>query len=165
MAPDRPASPPPPPGFGLRHDPWGRLVLIDAEGRKHVGVEPVRAFPIADPGRWISLCDGDGHEIAWVEDLAALPPDVRRILEDELAQREFIPVLRRIVRASSDSPPSDWEVETDRGPTRLSLHNDDDVRRLGPHRALIVDAQGLRYLVPDLRVLDAVSRRILEHYF
>jgi hypothetical protein len=82
-----------------------------------------------------------------------------------LVQREFIPVLRRIVRASSDSPPSDWEVETDRGPTRLSLHSDDDVRRLGPHRALIVDGQGLRYLVPDIRALDAASRRILEHFF
>lgn len=152
-------------GFSLRHDAWGHLVLIDAQGLRHVGVEPVRAFPISDPGRGISLCDAEGHEVAWVEDVSDLPPELRQVLEDELAQRAFIPVLRRIVRASSESPPSDWEVQTDRGPTRLTLHSDEDIRRLGPHCALIIDAQGLRHLIPDLRALDAASRRILEHFF
>ena len=68
-------------------------------------------------------------------------------------------------RLTSISLIDDSKVETDRGPVLLTLNSEDDVRRLGPHRALIVDAQGLRYLVPDLRALDAASRRILEHYF
>src|SRR3954466_9786302 len=80
-------------GFGLTHDAWGRLVLIDAEGRRHVGVEPVRSFPISDPGCWISLCDGQGRELVCVESLADLAPAVRRTLEDELALREFVPVI------------------------------------------------------------------------
>src|SRR4051794_36761105 len=108
-------------GFGLSRDAWGRLVLIDAEGVRHVGVEPIRAFPLSDPGRWVSLCDAEGREIARVPDLRAAPPIVRQLIEEELSQREFVPILRRIVRVSSDAAPADWDVETDRGPTRFLL--------------------------------------------
>ncbi|MBV8074963.1 MAG: DUF1854 domain-containing protein, partial [Planctomycetaceae bacterium] len=65
-------SRPPSRGFGLSHDAWGRLILIDDEGRRFVGVEPVRAFPISEPGSWISICDAEGREILSVESLADL---------------------------------------------------------------------------------------------
>ena len=35
--------------FELRRDAFGHLVLTDAAGRDHVGVQAVRAFPIAAP--------------------------------------------------------------------------------------------------------------------
>lgn len=159
------APPAGPRGFGLSRDAFGKLVLIDAEGRRHVGVEPIRAFPIAEPGRHVAICDADGRELAWVDDLATLPEPVRAILEEELAARTFLPVIERIRRVSSDSTPADWDVVTDRGPTRFTLQAEDDIRRLDRHRALIVDAQGIRYLIPDTRALDAASRRILERYF
>src|SRR3954452_16485606 len=92
--------------FGLSYDAWGRLVLTDAEGRRHVGVEPVRAFPISDPDRWVSLCDAEGSEVACVAALAGLAPNVRRILEEELARREFVPIVRKIVRVSGDAVPA-----------------------------------------------------------
>jgi hypothetical protein len=151
-------------GFGLHRDAWGRLVLIDAEGRRHVGVEPVRAFPLSDPQRWIALCSAEGREIACIEDLAQAAPAVRQIVEEELAQWEFVPVIQRIQHVSSDAAPAHWEVETDRGPTQFLLNSDDDVRRLGPHRILITDARGLRYQIPDSRALDAASRKLLERF-
>ena len=151
--------------FGLNHDEWGRLVLIDEEGGRVVGVEPVRAFPLSDPSRWVSICDTEGREVACVEDVSALPEAVRKVLDDDLSAREFVPVIRRIVRVSADTSPAEWDVETDRGPTRFTVNSEDDVRRLGPQRALVVDAQGLRYLIPDLRALDAQGRRSIEHYF
>src|SRR3954469_24928921 len=79
--------------FGLSVDAWGRLVLIDADGRRHVGGEPVRAFPVSDPGRCSSVCDAQGREVAGVESLADLAPAVRQTLEEELALREFVPVI------------------------------------------------------------------------
>jgi Domain of unknown function (DUF1854) len=151
-------------GFELHRDGWGGLVLIDANGRRHAGVEPVRAFPISDPEHSISICDPEGREVAFIEALTDLPAPMRQILEAELTQREFVPIIERIVRVSSDSSPVDWQVETERGPTRFTLNSDDDVRRLGPHRALLIDSQGIRYLIPDTRTLDAASRRILERY-
>ena len=150
--------------FGLSHDEFGRLVLIDADGRRHVGVEPVRAFPLSDPGRWISLCDAHGRELVCVEALDELHPNVRQVLEEELALHEFVPVIKRIVRVSGEISPTDWDVETDRGMTTFTVDTEDDVRRISANRVLITDSRKLRYQVPDTRSLDAGSRRILERY-
>jgi hypothetical protein len=153
-----------PPPFRLHHDAWGRLVLTDAAGREHVGVHPVRAFPISDPGCGIAVCDADGHELVWIERLDELAESVRRVLEDDLARREFVPQVRRILRVSAPVEPSEWEVETDRGRTRFVLPSEDNVFRLEDGRALLIDAHGIRYLIPDTRALDATSRRLLERY-
>jgi hypothetical protein len=150
-------------GFQLEYDPWGQLVLTGAEGRREVGVTAARAFPISDPEHWISICDARGHEILCIEDLRAVPLEVRGVLVEELSRREFVPVIQRIVSATPEEP-SQWCVETDRGPTEFQVGNEDDVRRIEPHQASVLDSHGIRYLVPDVRRLDAASRRLLEHF-
>jgi hypothetical protein len=150
--------------FALSIDEYGRLVLIDTQGNRHVGVEPVRAFPLSDPDRWVALVDPEGRELACVEDPATLSEDLRRRLDEELARREFVPVIERIASISSPTPPAEWEVLTDRGPTRFTFSSEDDVRRLGPRRALIVDSRGMRYEVPDVATLDPASRKVLDRY-
>ena len=65
----------------------------------------------------------------------------------------------------ADVDPSEWHVETNRGPTSFLLDSEDDVRRLGPFKALFIDSHGIRYLIPDTRELDYASRRILDRYF
>jgi hypothetical protein len=150
--------------FSLSHDDWGRLVLIDDQGRRYIGVDPVRAFPITHPTRWISICDAEGREVVAIESLDKLAPTIRQTLEDELALREFIPVIGRIVRVSTDSFPSDWDVNTDRGPIRFTVDNEEDIRRLGPGRVMITDARRLRYQVRDVGALDSHSRRLLERF-
>jgi hypothetical protein len=150
--------------FGLHRDAWGRLVLTAPDGRQHTGVEPVRAFPLSDPRHGIALCDGNGREFVWIDDLDSLPAPLRQVLEEELAGREFVPVIVRVFSVSAPVEPSEWEVETDHGLTRFLLNSEDDVHPLDEHRALVTDAHGIRYLIPDLRQLDATSRRLLERY-
>ncbi len=41
---------------------------------------------------------------------------------------------------------------------------DGDVRRLENRRAMVIDAHGIHYLIPDTEALDRQSRRILERY-
>ena len=155
---------PPDPGFALRIDPFGRFVYSDATGGEYPDAVPVRAYPITDPGHWVIICDAEGRELRCIEDLATLPTAVRRILEDELARREFVPQIQRVILVSSYLEPAEWEVDTDRGPTRFVLKTEDDVRRLGPYSALLQDSQGIRYLVPDTRNLDPYSRRAVDRY-
>lgn len=152
-------------GFQLHRDAFERLMLTDADGRKLIGVEPVRAFPISSPQEWLSINDAEGHEVLCIRDIDTLPSDVRKILEEELARREFVPIIRRITGVTADVDPSEWRVETDRGPTSFLLDSEDDVRRLGPYKALFIDTHGIRYLIPDTRTLDYDSRRILDRYF
>jgi hypothetical protein len=147
----------------LRRDPFGQLVMTTADGQTFTGVAPVRAFPISDPDHWISICDEHGQEIVRIDDISSLAADIRKTIELELSQREFVPVIRRILSATHHEP-SDWTVETDRGLTSFQLNNEDDVRRLDADQASIVDAHGIRYLIKSVRNLDGSSRRNLEHF-
>jgi hypothetical protein len=151
--------------FSLQRNAWGKLVLSLADGRQLVGVEVARAFPISAPGEHVSICDAEGHEVLCIEDPSTLPPKVLDVLDDELARREFVPIVVRIEKVLADSDPSQWRIVTDRGPTEFLMEDsDNDVRRLGPNRILLVDTHGIRYLIPDTRRLDGVSRRILDRY-
>ena len=148
----------------LQRNAFGRLVLTDASGRDHLGVVPVRAFPIGAPDEGMSLLGSDGHELVWVERLSALPTEVRSLLEEELTQREFTPVVQRIESVSTFSTPSTWQVATDRGPTRFVLRSEDDIRRLEGQALLIQASHGISFAVRDRLALDAHSRRLLDRF-
>ena len=150
--------------FQLQRQPTGQLVLIDAEGQAHVGVVPVRAFPLAAPDEGISLVSLDGHELGWIEQLQALPPDMRMLVEEELALRDFVPEISRLQSVSTFATPSVWTVETDRGVTSFILKGEEDIRRLGRNALLIAGSEGVQYSVRDMTALDRASRRLLERF-
>lgn len=149
----------------LRRDAHGRLVLQLPDGTAHAGVLPVRAFPIAAPEEGLSFMGADGHELLWVERMADLPEPVHRLVKEELAVREFVPTITKIIEVSSFSTPCTWQVETDRGPTRFVLKAEEDIRRLhGRTSLLIASGEGVQYAIPDSTALDKGSRRVLERF-
>ena len=150
--------------FGLERNAYGRLVLTLPGGAVHEGVLPVRAFPLAAPEEGISLVGTEGRELAWVAHLRTLGPEVRALIEQELAGREFMPVVQRIDAVSSFSTPSTWVVMTDRGPTRFVLKGEEDIRRLGEGALLIASAEGINFRIADRRAMDRHSRRLLERF-
>ena len=150
--------------FQLQRQPTGQLVLIDAEGRAHVGVVPVRAFPLAAPDEGISLVSTEGHELAWIEQLQALPAVMRTLLQEELALRDFVPEISHLKSVSTFGTPSVWTVETDRGETSFILKGEEDIRRLGRNALLIAGSEGVQYSVRDMTALDRASRRLLERF-
>ncbi|EXI75730.1 MAG TPA: DUF1854 domain-containing protein [Candidatus Accumulibacter phosphatis] len=152
------------PDYQLRRNSFGRLELTDADGESHDGVVPVRAFPITASDDGLALVDPYGHELAWIDRLDSLPDDLRQLLEDELAGREFMPVIERIVGVGSFVTPSTWEVETDRGPTSFVLKGEEDIRRLASPALLIADSHGIQFLIRDRNALDQNSRRILDRF-
>lgn len=148
----------------LTRDAFGRLVLTTADGQRHVGIAPVRAFPIQAPDEGISLMTVDGREAAWIPSLAGLAPDLRSLLEDELHGREFMPVIRAIHSVSSYATPSTWQVATDRGDTSFVLRGEEDIRRIGQDTLLISDSHGIHFLLRDLQGFDRQSRKILDRF-
>jgi hypothetical protein len=148
----------------LHLDAYGRLVLTDLAGDSHVGVTPVRAHPISAPDEGLSLVGSHGHELVWIERLASLPDGPRQLLEAELAQREFHPTLRRLVRVNTFSTPSTWTIETDRGQFDFVLKSEEDIRRLEEGRLLITSSHGVQLQVPDRWALDRASKRLLERF-
>ena len=148
----------------LHRNAFGRLVFTDAAGVEHVGVTPVRAFPLAAPDEGLSLVGPDGHELAWLDRMEALPAAARALVEEELAAREFLPRVERLLSVSSVATPSTWHVCTDRGETRFVLKAEEDIRRLQGTALLVTSSDGLQFLVPDRFGLDRHSRRLLEKF-
>ena len=150
--------------FTLSRDAYGQLVLTSRNGERHAGVVPVRAFPIGAPDDSIALVNGEGHEVGWVNHLADLPPDIGRLVEEELASREFMPEIEKILEVSSFACPSTWQVATNRGKAALILKGEEDIRRLSQTRLLIADTHGIQFLVRDIGTLDRHSRKLLDRF-
>ncbi|MFA6203136.1 MAG: DUF1854 domain-containing protein [Gallionella sp.] len=149
--------------FQLIRNAAGQLVLI-RNGESHAGVVPVRAFPIAAPDECISLMGIEGHEHVWIEKLTDVSGDIQTLIREELAHREFTPVIRRIRSVSSFATPSSWQVETDRGDTELLLKAEDHIRRLSASALLITDGHGVSFLIRNTENLDAHSRKLLDRF-
>ncbi|HPU80278.1 DUF1854 domain-containing protein [Accumulibacter sp.] len=152
------------PAYQLRRNAFGKLEFIGPDGEIHAGVVPVRAFPITAPDDGIGLVDPYGHELAWIDRLDALPDHLRILVESELAQREFMPEITRIVGVASFATPSTWQVETDRGAASFVLKGEEDIRRLTSPALLIADSHGIHFLIRDRYALDQHSRRILDRF-
>ncbi len=150
--------------FQLERDSYGRLVLTAENGEIHEGVTPVRAFPIAAPDEGLSLVNYEGHEVAWVDRIADLPPTIGQLIEEDPASREFVPEIERIIAVSSFACPSTWQLHTDRGAAELTLKGEEDIRRLSQTRLMIADANGVQFLVRDLSTLDKHSRKLLDRF-
>ena len=153
-----------PADYRLQRNAFGRLEFTGPDGVVQEGVVPVRAFPIGAPERGIALVDPHGHELAWIDRLSDLPDELRALVESELASREFMPEIRRIVGVSSFATPSTWQVNTDRGETSFVLKGEEDIRRLTSPALLIADSHGIHFLIRDRFALDVHSRKILDRF-
>ncbi len=152
------------PNYQLSRDAFGRLVFTGPDGVAHEGVVPVRAFPIAAPEQGIALVDPHGHELAWIDRLTDLPDELNALVAAELARREFMPEIQKVIGVSSFATPSTWRVATDRGETSLVLKGEEDIRRLALPALLIADSHGINFLIRDRYALDQTSRKILDRF-
>lgn len=150
--------------FTLRRDSFGKLIITLDNGDEFIGVTPVRAFPIQAPTKGISLVRDGGKEVAWIDDLAAMPEAIRTLISDEIGGREFIPEIISIKDVSSFATPCTWYVTTDRGDTEFVLKLDEDIRRIGEASLLVADSHGINFLVRDMFKIDKHSRKILDRF-
>ena len=153
-----------PEGWVLERQAHGRLAFVSAAGVRHEDVDVLRAFPVSAARGAVAIVDADGGELAWIAALAEVAEPLRSLVERELAEREFLPVIERI-DAVSDGEPAEWTVTTDRGPHRFKVGHVDDVVRQADGVTFVTDTHGIRYLIPDIDDLDGTSRRLLEKMF
>jgi hypothetical protein len=153
--------------FELTRNAFGKLLFTSGEGVHknvtHENVTPVRAFPLQTPNEYISLVNTDGHEVAWINQLTDVPEQVSKLILDELAGREFMPEIQRIIQVSSFSTPCTWTVQTDRGDTSFVLRVEEDIRRVG-ESLLILDNHGIHFLIRHPLMLDKQGRKILDRF-
>jgi hypothetical protein len=140
----------------------GTLALIRPGADPVRGVGVARCFPWTHNDSFISVRDGEGREICLIDSLSAVKPETRLVMEEELGNQEFLPVVTAVHTVEDQFDVVAWSVETDRGTIEIQVKNAEDVRQLDDGRVLIRDHAGGVFVVRDTSSLDAKSRRIVE---
>jgi ATP-binding cassette, subfamily B, bacterial len=140
---------------------WARHPVLSPEPQR---VVPRHCFPLTDPERFVSLLDERGRELLCIESLDGLSPAQVAALNHALAQTEFLPVIERVDSIAADTTQSSWSVQTDRGPAQFIVSQEGDVRPISDDRFLVVDKQGVRYLIRALSGLDRQSQRLVSRF-
>ncbi len=147
----------------LFREPAWMLRMTILEDRSYPTVQVVRARPLSDPDRCISLLDANGEEICMIDDPADLDEMSRRILREELERRYMTARIERVYSARSEPGACYFDVQTHRGRREFVVQNvHESARWLGEHRLLLVDVDGNRFEIPDLKALDKRSARLVE---
>jgi Domain of unknown function (DUF1854) len=148
--------------FDLKSDGQQRMVLARPGMEDVVDVRIRRSFPWSSPEKNISIRGKDGKELVMIEDLAALPERLRKIVEDYLTSTSLIPRITRVMTVDVRFGFQQWSVETDRGPADFRVQEREDIRFMPDGRFTVKDADGTIYELPPMGELDEVSRRAVE---
>lgn len=150
--------------FRFSRDEWNHLSVTDPSGKEYRDIHIVPLFPVSAPAQLISIVSADGEEIACFDSLQGLDPPCLQLLKEELAMREFAPVIEKIIRVSGTQEPCEWIVLTNHGETSFVINSEEDVRRVSNRSVVITDANGIRFRVEDMYKLDRRSRSFVEWY-
>lgn len=141
------------------HD--GALSLsVDGVSRGRVRI--LRAAPLSDPDRHISLLDEEDEEVAMIASVADLDEDTRTLVRDELERLYPTQIIRRVNSARVESDVAYLNVETASGSRDLTVPDvHERIRQFG-QRLLVADVDDNRFEIPDMRVLDGRSAALIE---
>ena len=143
----------------------GGFVSLEFAGKTYPRVAIHRCFPHSDPTHYISvrMPDNDGKEIGLIEDLNALPAEVREILLEQMELRYFSPKIQKIYDIKAEYGYSYWDVLTDRGRCRFTARmGGNSVYSIGHNRYLVNDLDGNRFESADITKLTAKEMKKLD---
>ena len=147
----------------LFYHPAGTVRLTVAEERSYPVVKLYQAWPLTQPGRYLSLLNGKDVEIALVDDLAELTAESRAVAEEELRRRYLTARIERVGSVRTEFGVTYWDVVTDRGERDFVVQSlTESCLWLTDRHLLIVDVDGNRFEIADREALDPASRGYLD---
>ncbi|MGB7159091.1 MAG: DUF1854 domain-containing protein [Tepidisphaeraceae bacterium] len=148
--------------FELITDAQGKLSLRRPGQEDVKDVRIRRSFPWSRPGRYISVRNSEGKELMLIDDINALGPLERGVIENSLRASVLIPKITRIDHVDVRFGFQQWAVQTDRGPIEFRVQEREDIRFMNDGRFSIKDADGNVYELAPLDKLDDHSRKAVE---
>ena len=146
----------------------GGLLNMKYEGQEYKAVILQRAFPISSPWAYVAVKGAAEHkdmskEIGISKDTGTLSAESRKLVEEELRQRYYVPVIRAITSLKDEYGQVYMNIETDAGKKRIVAPNSNaSFVRLGGDRLMIIDIDGNRYEILSLSAADKKTLRLLE---
>lgn len=145
-------------------DDFGKLILKLLPEQEYQDVKVLKAFPLTDQPRYLSVRDKDNQEIGLIKNLNELKEASRKIVAQELEKGYFIPVITRIDNIRTEFGVAIWDVETDKGRRTIEIRGEDSYRFLPRGTVFITDVHENQFQIPDISELDSRSQSWLSKY-
>jgi hypothetical protein len=145
------------------YDPKDQLRLTVGYDRSYMNIKPVWAAPLSRPDRYLALLDGKGEQIVMIDDPRQLPADSLSAVREELRMRYLTADVQSVLHAKQEFGATYWTVETDRGRRDFVTQNlQENAIWLSPEHLLLLDVDGNRFEIADIRKLNPTSQALIE---
>ena len=125
-----------------------------------------RAFPHDLLWEYISVTGAENKEIGLIHNIEDFDPESIELLKTEINRKYYSPVIAEINSVKERYGFSYWKIVADDG-RHLTFTMQDtfgNIIRIGDDRAILVDVDGNRYVIPEYEKIEQKSRRLLEPY-
>ncbi len=133
-------------------------------GKEYGRVILTRALPLAMPDDYICISDIDKNEIGIIEHTKDFPTEQQQLINEELGQRYYCPVITKIESIKEKMGHFYFDVMI--GEFKKSFAVRDISKSIRQHGDAIdlIDIDGNRFRILDFEAIPSKSRRKLEPY-
>jgi hypothetical protein len=133
-------------------------------GENHARVILKRALPFGMPDDYICISDVENNELGIIEHISDFSDDQQELIRNELGLRYFIPVVSDILSIKEKMGHFYFDVTVNGKKKTFTVKDLSKNLRMNGSNIDIVDIDGNRYRIIDLKAISARSRRKLEPY-
>jgi hypothetical protein len=122
-----------------------------------------RSFPHTHKTEFISIRDIDNKEIGIIRDTCELDEKTQQLFERHLSIRYFAPNITKINSVKDEFGYCFWDTETTQGNCRFVVRRDSkNILSLANFEILVIDIDGNRFVIPDIRALSEKETKMIE---
>jgi hypothetical protein len=142
------------------------FIALRVGDKDYKRVKLSRILPFSDPFRYISVSDMSENEIGILKDVSELPDAQQELVKEELESRYLCPEISKIETIKEKMGYYYFEVEIGEYKKIFAVKDiSRSIKQISENSIIITDADGNRYLIPDIWAINAKSRRKIEPYF
>ena len=147
----------------------GGLLGAELDGEDMGRCDILRLFPLHEPEKFLSVRrQAQSHrdrntELGIIESLDSFSNEEKALILQELEKRYFVPEITRVKNAKEEFGHTYWEVETTAGERSFTTFDmSSSLVRIDANSVLLIDVDGSRYLIPDLKKADDKAIKMLD---
>lgn len=147
----------------------GGLLGAKADGKDVGRVDILRLFPLHNAQNYLSVRrQAENHrdrntEIGIIEDLSTFSENEKKLVLKDLEKRYFVPEILKVKSVKEEFGHTYWETVTDAGERDFTTFDmSTSLVRISENSVLLIDVDGSRYLIPDLKKADDKAMKVLD---
>ncbi len=147
----------------------GGLLGAFLDGEDVGRCDVLRLFPLHQHEKYLSVRRQAEHrgerntELGIIENLDSFDEKEKQLVLEDLEKRYFVPEIIKVKNAKEEFGHTYWEVVTTAGERSFTTFDmASSLIRIDANSVMLIDVDGLRYLIPDLKKADDKAMKMLD---